>query len=348
MPEQRPDPTRPVEPVGSGPDVARSGTAADTLRYAASRALLAPSVHNSQPWRFVLTDDSLEIYADSSRQLSVLDPFGRQLMISCGCALFNARAAVAASGYEPAVQRLPGTGTDPVARIRLSRRQTGWQPLGVLDRYAVRRRSNRSAYLEEVVPPPVIDDLCRSAMAEGVRLTEIRHHEQRRAAEELSRRAAVLEEAEPAYREELRRWTTDDPTRPDGVVAARTAARGDADDMTGPVSDYRLVPPVSTGPRADPCLLVLACAEDTAAAWLRAGEALERAWLEATQLGYVASVFSQVIEIPRTREELRAALRLAEHPQLILRVGRAEAGPASNRRPLAEVLTEQGRRLPTQ
>ena len=70
------------------------------LRRAAVRATLAPSVHNTQPWRFELRPNELRIVADSSRQLQVLDPTARQLIISCGCALFNARVAVAASGLE--------------------------------------------------------------------------------------------------------------------------------------------------------------------------------------------------------------------------------------------------------
>ena len=78
-----------------------------SLRQAAVRATLAPSVHNTQPWRFVLTQGNLEIHANWTRKLRVLDPTGRQLLISCGCALFNARVALAASGYDAVVERFP-------------------------------------------------------------------------------------------------------------------------------------------------------------------------------------------------------------------------------------------------
>jgi hypothetical protein len=55
-------------------------------------------VHNTQPWRFVLEDGALQVHADPARQLQVLDPTRRQLLISCGCAVFNARVSLAASG----------------------------------------------------------------------------------------------------------------------------------------------------------------------------------------------------------------------------------------------------------
>jgi nitroreductase len=90
----------------------------DALRDAVARAILAPSVHNTQPWHFVLRDDALELRADWSRKLDALDPTGRQLIISCGCALFNARVGLAAAGYEAIVERFPDhADPDLLARI---------------------------------------------------------------------------------------------------------------------------------------------------------------------------------------------------------------------------------------
>src|SRR6476659_2579392 len=81
--------------------------AQESFRRAVVRATLAPSIHNTQPWRFVLRPGVLDVYADRSRQLLVLDPTGRQLHLSVGCAVFNARVSLAASGVSPAVRRLP-------------------------------------------------------------------------------------------------------------------------------------------------------------------------------------------------------------------------------------------------
>jgi len=98
-----------------------------TLRRAAVRATLAPSIHNTQPWRFLLSADALEIHADPARQLRVLDHRGRQMTISCGCALFNARASIAAAGYDPPVERLPDP-MQPDLVARVHRRLTQDEP----------------------------------------------------------------------------------------------------------------------------------------------------------------------------------------------------------------------------
>ena len=81
---------------------------------------------------------------------------------------------------------------------------------------------------------------------------------------------------------------------------------------------------------------------DDAAAWARAGEALERVLLEITRHGYAASPLTQAIEVAHTRELLRSELSLPGHPQLLLRVGRAPAVSSTRRRPLTDVLTVVG------
>src|SRR4051812_21809118 len=123
---------------------------------AAEGARLAPSIHNTQPWRLRLTASSLDLHADGSRRLDVLDPRGRQLLISCGAALFNARVAIAAAGYSPLVHRLPDP-NDPslVARVAVGPPR-GYLPLAALDDYIPRRHTNRRAFVADSVPLALI------------------------------------------------------------------------------------------------------------------------------------------------------------------------------------------------
>jgi hypothetical protein len=319
------------------------------LRRAALRAARAPSVHNTQPWRFVLDDGALEIHADLDRQLPVLDPHGRQLMLSCGCALFNARASFAAAETPVAVERFPDPARERlVARIIVDADSTGTRQdlrLGELEPAIDIRQTNRRKFDDEPVPDEVVDELMSAARAEGAELFAIRREGHRLAAARLSQLADQVENADPAYRAELRRWTTDDPNRPDGVPATAVPhVDGDAADDV-PIRDFDTRGtgglPGQTRSSMRQCLLLLGTNSDHPAAWLRAGEALERVLLEVAQRGYTASPLTQVIEVPSTRAQLRSDLGISMQPHVLLRVGRAPATSLTRRRRLVEVLSER-------
>src|ERR1700761_558817 len=130
--------------------------AAQALRQAAVRATLAPSVHNTQPWRLVIDGPVLSIRADRSRQLRVLDPTGRQLVLSCGCALFNARVALAAAGLDARVERFPDPGDpDLVARVTVNGELGIASQLEALDPVIELRQTNRRRFADDPVPEEV-------------------------------------------------------------------------------------------------------------------------------------------------------------------------------------------------
>jgi hypothetical protein len=318
---------------------------AQAMRKAAVRATYAPSVHNTQPWRLLLTPDGLELFADWTRKLSVLDPTGRQLLISCGSALFNARVALEHAGYDTIVRRHPDP-ADPtlLARLIATGPAETTSELGVLDAVVQLRQTNRRRFADDPVDEQLIATLIAAAATEGTQLIEIRRMEQRLAIARLSQEADREQNSDPAYRAELRAWTTVDPARRDGVPALTVphVAADTHDDI--PIRDFDTTGsgylPVATDSSVRQCLLLLATPEDTPEAWLRAGEALERVWLEAVRHGYAISLFTQLIEIPRTRETLRRELQMTGQPQVLIRVGRAPTTPASRRRRLVDVLTE--------
>ncbi len=323
-----------------------STSPAQLLRQAAAAALLAPSVHNTQPWRFVLADDVLEIHADRSRQLSVIDPTGRQLTISCGCALLNARAFLAGQNYDAIVRRLPDPDRpDLLATIALPAQRSDWVPLASLEPQIARRRSNRQRFLDTSVPPSLLYDLTRAVEQEGASSSRVQQPAHLDSLVALSQQATALENADPRYQEELRAWTTDDPKRVDGVpaMAVPYQAAETGDDL--PLRDFDTYGmgwlSAENRSATQECILVLSTAGDDPLSWLRAGEALQRLWLEATRADFALSVFSQVVELATIRERLRAELDLAGYPYLLLRIGRASQTPASGRRSLQDVLVVQ-------
>jgi hypothetical protein len=173
----------------------------------------------------------------------------------------------------------------------------------------------------------------------------VRTEEHRVAVATLSQRADALQNGNPAYRAEIRAWTTTDVNRRDGIPALVVphVDGGSGDEV--PIRDFDSHGmgwlPTATHSTKDQCLLLVGSDADDPLSWLRAGEALERILLEITRHGFVASPLTQVVEIPTTREALRQELSLTMYPHVLLRVGRAPVTPATRRRSLNEVLVER-------
>ncbi len=292
---------------------------AQVVRRAAVQATKAPSVHNTQPWRFTVGATTLDIHADWTRRLRVLDPRGRQMLISCGCAVFNARVSMAAAGYLPRVE----TFHDParptlVARLSLPGERVQLGPLGALEPWIDARHSNRGPFTDEAVPDEVVEALAAAVIEPGVELLPVTRPNHRAAAARLTALANGLEQEDPAYAAELAAWTVEAPGRLDGVPA-RTPVPGQP---------------------ADGCLVLLGTLQDTPAAWVSAGQALEQVLLEVTREGFAATPLAQLIEVAATNSPLRAELELTVHPQLLLRIGRAFSTATSRRRRLADMFNE--------
>lgn len=318
----------------------------EALRYAAERATRAPSIHNTQPWKFVIRGGtSLEVWADTDRQLHVLDPRGRQLTISCGCALFNARVTLAARGLATDVERLPDEKRpELLARVTVRGPSIDWQPVRVLDEAITERRTNRRAFLEEPVTAEVAYDLVSAALAEGALALPVNDASTIAVIARLSRSADRIENTDPAYRREVRQWTTDDPRRPDGVQLAAVPRASVVSPEPLSIRAFDLEGlgwlPSSSRSEENQFLLLIGTATDTRADWLRAGEAVEHVWLELTRRSYSAGPLPQVIEVSRTNNALRSALGITMVPHLLLRIGHAAEVLPSRRRPYAEVITE--------
>lgn len=321
---------------------------AQALVDAARRALRAPSILNTQPWRWRVREagrageDVLELFADRSRQLGSIDPSGRLLTISCGAALHHARVALWATGYEATVERFPDpTDADLLARLRLiDQHEPPEHGLDVL--VAMRRRhTDRRPFAATVrVPDQAIAAMTRAAAAEDAWLHHIRAHDVPALASAVET-AASAEARMAAYQADLHRWTHRPRASADGVTAeavtAHMALPVHLRDFSG--EETLLDPGFGTDRFAE--FLVLATANDARPDWLRAGEATSAVWLTATSVGLVASVLSDVIEVPEARALLRRLLPGPGHPQLVFRVGvdmQPPPYPKSARRPPAEVI----------
>jgi len=135
---------------------------AQVARRMVELACLAPSVRNTQPWAWRLSGSEAWLHADLDRQLLVEDPFGRDLVISCGAALHHFQLAARALGWRTGVVRIPESDDLTVlAHVRL-RRDPRPETAEVLD--AIRARcTDRRRFTTWPVPPERLESLCEEA-----------------------------------------------------------------------------------------------------------------------------------------------------------------------------------------
>jgi nitroreductase len=311
----------------------------------------APSVHNTQPWRFVARGDVLELWTDPTRGLAVLDPSGRARHLSCGAALLHARVAAAGAGLVATVTVLPDPDDpDHLADLHLVPGEPPPEDRELVGAIAA-RRTTRTPFSEEQLPRDVVSALRHAAELEGCWLRIVDDRADAAGVAVLLARADDIQAADPAYRDELRRWTgkTEEDTEgvPDAAVPSRPpSSRGSnyrlrdfvADRGDQPETDGSDEPP----PVERPLIAVLGTRDDDVEAWLAAGQGVGRLLLAATAHGVTASPMTQPLEVPDTRQRLVNQLGLVGHAQMILRLGYgAEAPtPATPRRPVADILTE--------
>jgi hypothetical protein len=181
-------------------------------------ATRAPSIHNTQPWRFVATSDRLEVFLDPERALPVLDPSARQQVISCGSAVEFAVVALAAAGHRVEVDLLTDDADpDHLATVRVTGSDAPSDADRALAQAVQRRHTVRAAFQPRAVAPELLDRLQAAAATYGTWLKPITRSEEEVATVFLISRAEEMEQGDPAYVAELQSWMRTDPAAVDGV-----------------------------------------------------------------------------------------------------------------------------------
>ncbi|MBN6033762.1 NAD(P)H nitroreductase [Amycolatopsis sp. 195334CR] len=282
-----------------------------TVRTAIELAVRAPSVHNSQPWRWRLGGRTVNLYAGRDRQVADTDPRGTDLLLACGAALHHLRIGFAVQGWRTRVYRLPDPAEpEHLAAIELYRGEPGFDEVA-LAAAIPRRRSDRRRYEKRQPPESHLSLMIDRAETTGV---QVRAATDRRARPQLVRALAECARYQllgPAVLLELAAWRGHWPPS---------------------VPDYD----------HESVLLVLGTQADDRLARLRAGEALSEVLLSATGLGLASCALTDPLGLIDVRPILAKELLDGAHPQVVCRVGwarlNAEPLPATTRRPLDEVV----------
>lgn len=316
-------------------------------RFALNYAVLAPSSHNAQPWHFIADGKTIILCADRTRALPVVDPFDRELVISCGAALFNLRVALSHFALGYAITLFPAVADpDVLAIVRVL-------PDGARDTHAaslfdaIRKRvTTREAFRAEAIAPEDQERLLLAADAEGAEAVCMDELHRREQIGNLVAEADGIQFRDPRFRRELASW-----------IHSRRAADGmpayapDVNkllDFAVPLTasiirTFDLGGGLAAAHKSlaygSPVLLCIGTATDDREAWLVAGQALERVLLTGVQLGLTASYLNQPIEVESLRNALAQVTGMSAYPQLLLRMGRGPRAGHSPRRALSDVVS---------
>jgi hypothetical protein len=315
----------------------------EVLKKAVRLACRAPSVHNSQPWRWVAEGGVLRLFVDRHRTVPGTDRSGRQTIISCGAVLDHLRVAILAAGWEAGIERFPNpndpdhlasiefTSVDHITDAQRDRaeailqRRTDRLPLGRPTYWDFFEPILRSTFDESLVTLDVLSDDVRPRLVEASQLT------------------GALRRDDASYHAELEWWTSPfvltEGVPPSALVSDKERHR----------VDVRRDFPVRTHEDRRPevkadwsKILVLSTPQDTRADVLRCGEVLSTVLLECTMAGMATCTLTHLIEVDESREIVRSLIEHSGHPQVVIRAGIAppiENLPAATpRRPLSDVL----------
>lgn len=320
----------------------------ERLRFLLGYAVLAPSAHNTQPWRWRLDGDTVELRADRTRALPVADPSDRELTISCGAALFFLRLAIRRFGRVDEVEIFPDpSDRDLLARVRLGAPILPHWEVEELFSAIGDRHTYRLEFDELEVHPRTARKLVDAAEAEGAWMELVERGEARHALAGLVREGDRTQFADPAFRHELASWVRGNrSSAPDGVPGYAFGIP-DVVSALGPVVMGGVNLGAMWGGRSHqatenaPVLAVIGTDGDTPRDWLMAGQSLGRLLLAAAAEGISAGFLNQAVEVPALRDRVRSLLGGWGHPQLVLRFGypREEARPTP-RRSVEDVLED--------
>ncbi len=308
-------------------------TVQDQLRFFIKFAVLAPSGHNSQPWKFNVNDNSIAILIDQARSLSKSDPFQRQLYLSLGCALKNILIAADYYGFEIAVDYQESN--DQVAKITFKKKQNQIISENHLVFSIPNRRTNRNKYLQEIPNENFIswlktnsnDELQIDFIAEKSMLLQIA---------DLSVGALIETMDNPNFRDELSQYLKSNftnskigmPGFSHGIPAAISL-------IASPLIRRINLNRVSIKKDAEllnkftPSFVVVSSKNDHKNDWLKVGQIYQHIALEAEKNNLKTALLAAPIQNENYNSKLQQLLKLKHRPQLLFRLGYCE----SNMRP---------------
>ena len=314
----------------------------EVIKNAVQLACRAPSLHNSQPWHWVVEGSTVHLHCDKDRSLRSTDHSGREALLGCGAVLDHFRVAMAAAGWTANVDRFPNPNNHlHLASIDFSpmelvtdghrrradavlTRRTDRLPFAGLPNWPSVESQLRGAVTSDAVRLDVIADELRPELAQASQLTE------------------SLRLYDSYYHAELDWWTGHFETR-EGIPRSALVSASESDR----VDVGRNFPVAAAGDRRigvghdHSTILVLSTYDNEHLSVLQCGEMLSAVLLEATMAGLATCTLTHITELEASRHIVATLIEQTTTPQVLVRVGLVSEleglPPPTPRRPMSEV-----------
>lgn len=338
----------------------KDGSKTEQMKFLLNYAILAPSSHNTQPWLFKIIDDNtIELYADRTRALALVDPLDRALTISCGAALSHLQIAIRHFGYAYKMEPFPDSNNkDLLSKVTLYDRKESASEENSLFRAITKRRTNRLKFEDRELEESLISKL-RSVITDIEERGEVKKENvtstvwlhiakeegEKNSMADLIAEGDRIQLSDKRFRRELASWIHSNRSHSKDGMPGYAFGFNDIMSHMGPfvlrtfdfgkgqaAKDRQLA-------AGSPALVILGTRSDEPADWLKAGMVLSRMLLTAQTVNVWSSFLNQPIEVPELRPKVQELMKEEKgYPQIILRMGYGEDVKPTPRRPIDEVL----------
>lgn len=313
-------------------DFPYTGTSEQKLRFLVGYAILAPSNHNTQPWKFCIRDDSLEVSLNKSNALSFIDPQLRQLTISCGAAIYMFEVAAKYFGYQSIIQ-LFEVPSETIANITLGGNIEPDSHDIKLFKAIFSRQTNRRFYAKTPIAESILQRCANVAGDHKVQWNYFTEYKDKVRVANIIEVAIRHQHDQPWYRREFASQLKSNAAGKTGMSSFGFSGIN----LPTPVARF-VMDLFNTGQRTaifnrrkildgSPVIAIFSTQTDDQQSWINTGRTLTSIQLELA------------IEVVNLRPQLGKIFNSRGFPQLMLRVGQARRVTLSQRRDVSEIWT---------
>ncbi len=325
-------------------DFPKSGTIEQKIVYLLSFAVLAPSSHNSQPWKFEVANNSVRIFFNDERLLPVSDSSGRERWMSLGCAVENFVIAGLHFGITAGIT-IPSDGTESGAAVEIicsDNKEPSQNTADDLLRAIPIRCTNRGPYAEGGIEKEIINMITGFAATYGCAVNIVTKKEDIHSLTDIALDAGVAAMDNSRFRKELAPYVSSNITlRKLGIPLFGKGI---------PLIPSLIAPYLlrfinlnrASRPKDEiifkhhtPAMLVFS-SHDEPKSWLAVGRCVERIALESVDKGYAIHPYAAPIEIDGFYQKIQRLLGMDKRPQFFCRYGRKTRETRHSPRKLAK------------